>query len=185
MLRFFPPVFCSQPPRRLGAKQHAEPEEQCRERLDRERKDVLDLALHVEVGRVVDPEGDHATRDDEQLVHAGEQTADGSWGVFGHVDWVDGTGCADTDARDETTGVDAAQVAGRGALHNDTGRDHQGYTNQAPFATEAIRQGPRKETTEEATGLKGRHDVGGQIRFGHVIADKAVIPDVLLVPIHH
>lgn len=163
ILALLPAVLAGEPAGRLVAEQHAEAQQQGGERLDREREDVHDLAGHVDVDRIVDPEGDHTTRHDEELVHARQQTTDGTRRVLAHVQRVDGRCGTDSETSDEPTDVHDRQVAARGSLHDHTEEDDEGQGDEAPLAAVLVSQRAGREGADEAAGLQGGDDVCGQV----------------------
>lgn len=91
ILGLLPPVFASEISGRLVADQHQREEEQSREALNGQRHDIFGRAIQVQLGSEVRPEGDQTAGDDEKLVHAGEQSTNGSRCVLRDIDGVDHT----------------------------------------------------------------------------------------------
>ena len=83
---FIPAILASEPARRLIAEPHRAKEEDGRKTLHDEWDDVLRIAFEVSVRAVVDPEGEHDTGSDEELIDTGQAAADGTRGVL--RDWA-------------------------------------------------------------------------------------------------
>lgn len=81
----FPEVLLGEETGGFVAEVHRDEEKDCREALHGERDDVLGSTGEVDVGAVVDPEGEHDAGDDEELIESCHAASNGSWGVFGDV----------------------------------------------------------------------------------------------------
>jgi hypothetical protein len=83
-----PTVLTGQPTRRFVTEPHRSKQQHGRKTLHDERDDVLRVARNVSVRAVVDPEGQHDTGSDEELVNSGQATTNGTRSVLG--DWTVG-----------------------------------------------------------------------------------------------
>lgn len=114
-------------------------------------------------GTHVNPESNHSTSDDEELVHSGQKTTDCTRSVFRDVKRVDTGGSADTETGDEATDEDGGEFTERSSLHGDTDEDDGGNGDETPLATELVGELGSGEGTNQTTGLEGRDDVARQV----------------------
>lgn len=171
-----PVVLAGAPTGGLGGEEHAGDEQDGGECLEGKRDDEDGVAGDVEQAAVVDPEGQHNTDDDEELVDGGQATADGTRGALGDVERHEGGGGTDTETSDEAADVHhgEATVGGRGGLQNDAEEGEETSGDETEAAAEAVGGPASDEAGGETTGLEGRDDVLVQGDVG--LAEVAVLP---------
>lgn len=176
----FPAVLASEPAGRLIAEPHGAEEQSGGETLHDKGNDVLGVASDVCVGAVVDPERQHDTGGDEELVDTGQTTADGTRSVLGNcllsasaliervisiltVQRRNHGSSTDTETGNETTNEDSGNVTHGGCLHDSTDDGEDSCKDQVVAATDLVSNDTGAESTNETTTLKSRDNVCLQV----------------------
>ena len=101
-LGFFPSVLFGEPAGRLVGQEHADDEQHCWEGLHGKGDCVLGYSGDVKFATVVDPECQHDTDRDHELVQAGQGASNSSRGILRGIERVDHRRRADTKASKHT-----------------------------------------------------------------------------------
>lgn len=180
----FPAVLASEPAGRLIAEPHGAEEQSGGETLHDKGNDVLGVASDVCVGAVVDPERQHDTGGDEELVDTSQTTADGTRSVLGNcllsasaliervisiltVQRRNHGSSTDTETGNETTNEDSGNVTHGGCLHDSTDDGEDSCKDQVVAATDLVSNDTGAESTDETTTLQGGNDVCLEIGLGN------------------
>lgn len=129
----------------------------------------------MENGTVVGPESQHGTGGDEQLVDTGETATNGAGRILRDVKGSNDRGGTDTETSDEATDEHDGEDTRSSGLEDATDDDDSSSHEKSNTATPLVSHPRSGKSTNEATALQGRDDVGLQVGAGDFTQAKELV----------